>query len=133
MSEPNNGSSMALPRQSRTITGRTTHSISNQMVDQLISDVPLLTQDGGNSSDMPTISSLTKEERLSLSKEESMVKTETLLLKTRMVKFIKNGESSMLMNTRKSQPRDNSIRSSDFTLRETSMLSHNYQTIDIST
>jgi hypothetical protein len=46
----NNGSSMKYPRPLRATTGRATHLISNQTVDQLMLDVPLPTQDGGNSS-----------------------------------------------------------------------------------
>jgi hypothetical protein len=41
---------MRYPRPSRATTGRATHLISNQTVDQLMLDVPLPTQDGGNSS-----------------------------------------------------------------------------------
>jgi hypothetical protein len=50
--EPNNGTSMVFQRPSRTTTGNLTHLISNLMVDQPTSDVPLPTQDGGNSGDM---------------------------------------------------------------------------------
>jgi hypothetical protein len=60
---PNNGTSMESPRQSRTTNGSHTHSTSNQTEDQPISDAPLPTLDGGNSSDMKVDSLSTKKER----------------------------------------------------------------------
>jgi hypothetical protein len=47
----NNGTSMESQRLSRIIFGRLILLISRATVDQAISDVPLPTQDGGNSSD----------------------------------------------------------------------------------
>jgi hypothetical protein len=61
--ELNNGSSMESPRLLRTITGNHTHLIFNQMVDQPTSDVPLPTQDGGNSLDMKVDSLSMRKER----------------------------------------------------------------------
>jgi hypothetical protein len=48
---PSSGTSMVSPRLSRTITGNHTHLTFNQTEDHPTSDVPLPTQDGGNSSD----------------------------------------------------------------------------------
>jgi hypothetical protein len=47
----NNGSSMKSQRLSRITNGKLTHLTSKEMEHQLTSDVPLPTQDGGNSSD----------------------------------------------------------------------------------
>jgi hypothetical protein len=47
-----------------------------------------------------------------------------------MVRLTKDGELSMLMSMKENQLRDNSTRSSDFTLKETSMLSQHFQTTD---
>jgi hypothetical protein len=44
----NSGTSMKSLRLSRITTGSLTHSTSKEMEHQQISDVPLLTQDGGN-------------------------------------------------------------------------------------
>jgi hypothetical protein len=58
MSRANNGTSITFQRQSRTTNGNHTLLTSNLMEDQPISDAPLPTQDGGNSSDTkePTLS-----------------------------------------------------------------------------
>jgi hypothetical protein len=63
MLRPSNGTSMESLRPSRIITGSLIHLISNQMEDQPISDVPLPTQDGGNSSDTKDLSLSMKKER----------------------------------------------------------------------
>jgi hypothetical protein len=60
---PSNGISMESPRLSRTTNGNHTLLTFNQTEDQAISDAPLLTQDGGNSSDMKVDSLSTKKER----------------------------------------------------------------------
>jgi hypothetical protein len=59
----NNGTSMRSQRPSRTTTGRATHSISNLMEDLQMLDALLLTQDGGNSSDIKVPQLSTREER----------------------------------------------------------------------
>ena len=133
MSEPSNGTSTVSPRPSRTTTGSHTHSTSNQTVALPTSDAQPLTQDGGNSSDIKIIWLSMIKERLLLFKEVLTTRTETLSLKTRMERHTKDGESSMLMSTRRSQLRVNSTRSSDFTLRETSTLFQHCQMADIST
>jgi hypothetical protein len=74
----NNGTSMVSPRLSRTTTGNLIHLISNPMVDQPISDVPLPTQDGGKSLEMKEDSLPMKKERLLKSK----IKTRIQMLKT---------------------------------------------------
>jgi hypothetical protein len=50
--KPNNGTSMESPRLSRITTGNHTHLISNQTVDQPMSDALLPTQDGGKCGDL---------------------------------------------------------------------------------
>jgi hypothetical protein len=60
---PSNGTSMRNPRHSRITTGSHTHLISNLMEDHPTLDVPLPTQDGGNSSDTKVPQLLTREER----------------------------------------------------------------------
>jgi hypothetical protein len=54
---------MVCPRLSRTTTGSHTLLIFKEMAAQPISDVPLPTQDGGNSSDMREAVLSTKKER----------------------------------------------------------------------
>jgi hypothetical protein len=72
MLEHSNGTSMESPRPSRTTTGNHTLLTSNQMVDQPMSDVPLPTQDGGNSGEL-------KEDTLSMRKAKFLkFKTRTL-------------------------------------------------------
>jgi hypothetical protein len=71
---------MVFPRLSRTTTGSHTHSISNPMEAQPISDVLLPTQDGGKSSDTKEDILSTKKERLSkfkIRKKTLMLRTET--------------------------------------------------------
>jgi hypothetical protein len=131
----NNGTSMEFQRLSRTTTGSHTHLISNQMEDQLMSDAPLLTQDGGNSGELKvdTLSTI----RVKFLKFKT--KTLTLMLKTEMFKLPteermnsdNNGRSSMLMNTL-SQRRESSTNNSVSSLREISMLSQLYQVVDTS-
>jgi hypothetical protein len=98
---------MRSPRQSRTTTGSLTHSTFNPTEDHLTSDVPLPTQDGGNSSS-------TKDQQLSMRKERSlkllvnlMVKTRTLVSIHKAMKSINNGISCMLMNGRENQSKEN--------------------------
>jgi hypothetical protein len=131
MLEINNGTSMKFQRPSRTTTGNHTHLTSNQMVTAATSDVLLLTQDGGNYSDTKDLKSSTREERFLKFKVELMLKTETSWLIAKTTKLsTNNGISSMLINGRENQLRDNSIRDSVSTLREISTLSQNFQTTD---
>jgi hypothetical protein len=62
-----------------------------------------------------------------------MLKIETSLYTRRTERSTRDGKLSMLMSMRRSQLRDNSTRSSDFTLRETSTLFQDSQTTDTST
>jgi uncharacterized protein YjcR len=101
------------------------------MEDQPISDAQLPTQDGGKSSEDKEHLWLMREERLLKFKVELMLKTETLLSETKTTKSTNNGMSSMLINGRENQLRDNSIRDSDSMLREISTLSQNFQRTDI--
>jgi hypothetical protein len=117
----------------RTTTGSHTHLISNQMVDRPISDVLQPTQDGGNFSDLMEDILSTKKERYLRFK----TKTSTLMLRTEISKLVteektldNNGPSSMLMNI-KSQRKVNSMKTSDFTSKETSMLYHKWDHTDI--
>jgi hypothetical protein len=101
------------------------------MVEALISDAQLPTQDGGKSSEDKELIWLMTKERLSKFKVELTLKTETLLqvIETTMLST-NNGISSTLINGRENQLRVNSIRDSVSMLKETSTLSHNFQTID---
>jgi hypothetical protein len=89
------------------------------------------TQDGGKCSDTRTTLLPMREEKSWQSKEDLTLRTETLVLKSRMARSTKDGELSMLTNMRKSQPRVNLTRSSDFTLREISTLSQHSQITNI--
>jgi hypothetical protein len=89
------------------------------------------TQDGGNCSRKRVNSLSMRKERSLMCKVVLMLKTETSLCTTSMVRLIRDGRSSMLMNTLMSQPRVNSTRSSDFTLKEISTLSPNFPQTDI--
>jgi hypothetical protein len=71
-----------------------------------------------------------KEERLLQSKVDLIMKTKTSLLNKDPVKLARDGELFMLTSTKRNQLRVNSTRSSDFTLRETSMLFLNYHHTD---
>jgi len=126
----NSGSSMRSQRPSRTTTGSLTHLISNPMEDQPISDVQLPTQDGGNFSD-------TKEPQLSMRKERSLkskveltTKTEILESTLKRMPFTNNGISSILMNGKVSQRKENLTKDSECMLKETSILFQLYQIID---
>jgi hypothetical protein len=122
---------MKSQRPLETTTGRTTVLISNLTVVLPTLEQPLVsTQDGGSYSDSKMDMLPMKEERSLKSKVISMLRTETSLLETKTVRLDKDGESSMLMNMRRSQPRVNLTRSSAFTLKEISILFHHYQTKD---
>jgi hypothetical protein len=75
-------------------------------VAQAISDVPLLTQDGGNYSDTRVLQLSTREERFWKSKATLIQKTETLVSTHLKVAAIKSGTSSMLMNGRENQEKE---------------------------
>jgi len=73
----NNGTSMKFLRQSRTTTGRLTHSISNLTEDHQTSDVLLPTLDGGNSLDMKVPKLSTRKERHLMSLEARIERIKT--------------------------------------------------------
>jgi hypothetical protein len=130
MQEPNNGSLMIGQRLSRVNNGVIGLLTFKETVVQPIYNAIPLTQDGGRSLDTRTTSLSTPRPRLLLSQVDSITRTETLSLNQELERSIKSGESFTLTSTRRSQPRVNSTRSLDFTLKETSMLFHNYQIID---
>jgi len=126
----NNGSSMRSQRPSRTTTGSLTHLTSNPMEDQPTSDVQVPTQDGGNFSDTKEPQLSMREERSLRSKVELTTKTETLESTLKRMPSTNNGISSMLMNGRESQQRDNLMRDSDFMSKEISTLFQSFHRTD---
>jgi hypothetical protein len=106
---------------------------SKVTVDLTTSEPLVSTLDGGKCGESMVNTSETRKVKLSQLTDHSTMKTETLLLRTRMERQAKSGMSSMLMNMRRSQLRVNSTRSSDFTLRETSTLSQHCQEAECST
>jgi hypothetical protein len=98
----NNGTSMVSQRPSRTTTGSHTHLISNPTVDQLMSDVPLPTQDGGNSGETKVVSLSTRKERYLKFKTKNLTliwNKETSKLEPEDLTSDNNGKSYMSMNT----------------------------------
>jgi hypothetical protein len=130
MSDNNNGILMEFQRPLRTTTGSHTQLISNQTVDHPISDVQLPIQDGGNSSDTKVPQLSTRKVKSLRFKEELMQKIETLVSTLKRMPSINNLTSSMLINGRVSQPRDNSMIDLDSMLRETSTSFQHFQIID---
>jgi hypothetical protein len=118
----NNGISIKSLRPLRTIYGRLTLSTSKAMVDQITSDVPLPTQDGGSYSDTKELLSRMKEERSWKSKEMLTKKTETSESTMETMDSINNGTSSTLTNGKVNQEKENLTKSSDFTLKDHSTL-----------
>jgi len=92
MSQHNNTSSIMLIRLSDLNSGRTMPWKSNPTADQptFISH-QALTQDGGNSSNIKMVTLLTRKQRSLKFKETLMLRIETSLLETRMVRSISNG------------------------------------------
>jgi hypothetical protein len=128
----NNGISMESLKLLRITYGRLTHLTFKATVDQIILDALLPTQDGGNFSDtkIPTLS--TREERLSKFKVILIKRTGTLKSRIRTTESTNNGTLSMLTSGRENQVKESLTRSSDFTLKETSMSYLNSQTTDTS-
>jgi len=88
----NNSSSIMFQKQLGTTTGRTIASTFKTMVEATTSGLfQASTQDGGRCSELKVNSLSTRKERLLLSKEELMMKTETSSWSKRMVKFTKDG------------------------------------------
>jgi hypothetical protein len=108
----NNGTSMRSQRPSRTTTGRATHSISNPMVDQPMSDAQLPTQDGGKCSDTKVLQSSMKEERSWKFKETLIKRTETSVSTSNKMDSGNNGTLSMLTNGRENQEKESSMKTS---------------------
>lgn len=121
---------MESQRPSRTITGRATHWTSKVTEDHQTLDALLLTQDGGSSSDTKVPQLSTRKVRLLKSKVESIKKTETLVSTLKRMPSTNNLISSMLMNGKVSQLRDNSMIYLDSMLRETSTLYQHFQIED---
>jgi hypothetical protein len=129
----NNGTLMKSPRLSRVNSGSHTHLISKEMEDQQMLDVQLQIADGGNSSRRKEHSSeISRMLRYLMSKVELMENKRTSKFIQLMEESTNSGILSTLMNGRVSQSRENSMKSSAFTLKETSTLCLNCQAIDIS-
>jgi len=127
----NNGSSMRSQRPSRTTTGSLTHLISNQTEVQPTSDVLPLILDGGKCGDSKIAMLPVKRAKFWKYKEVLIVKTEILLsIQRKIMKSTNNGISSMLMNGRESQQRDNLMRDSDFMSKEISTLFQSFHRTD---
>jgi hypothetical protein len=128
----NNGTLMKSPRLSRVNNGSHIHLISKEMVDQPMLDVQLQTADGGNSLRRKVPSSeISRMLRYLMFKVELMESKRISLFIQLMEESINNGTLSTLMNGRVNQSRENSMKSSAFTLKETSTLCLNCQATDI--
>jgi hypothetical protein len=73
----------------------------------------------------------TKEARYWKFKATLILKTETLVLRRNQMDLTNIGMLFMLMSGRENQVKENSMKSSDFTSKEISMLFHNYLKTDI--
>jgi hypothetical protein len=114
---------MRSQRPSETTTGRTIALIFRAMVTVTISELPQAsTQDGGNSLNTKDQLSLTRKERFLKLWVELMVKTKTLELTLREMKFTNNGILYMLTNGKENQSKENLMKDSDSTLKEISTL-----------
>jgi hypothetical protein len=89
-----------------------------------------LIQDGGKCLNIKIHLLQTKKEKCWRFKAMLMLRIEILKQETSMAESINNGTSSMQMNGKENQERENSTRSSDSMLREISMLFLNCQRID---
>ena len=123
----NNGTLMKYPRLSRVNNGSHIHLIFKEMEPLPILDAQLQTQDGGKCSNMRDNLLPTRKERSFTSRVMSMLKIETLKLKTRTMESTSNGILYTLMNGRVNQERESLTRSSVSTLIEPSMLFLNCQ------
>jgi hypothetical protein len=100
----NNGISMRSQRPSRTTNGSHTHLIFKETEALPTSDVPLPTQDGGNSSSLKELSLKTlKTTRYLMSLEDLMESKRISLSTLNMARSTSNLISCMLMNGRVSQ------------------------------
>jgi hypothetical protein len=84
-------------------------------------DAQLLTLDGGNYSDTKELQLSTREERSWKSKVTLILNKEILESTLKRMASINNGTLSMLMNGRENQVKENSMKTSDSTLKEISM------------
>jgi hypothetical protein len=73
----------------------------------------------------------TKEARYWKFKATLILKTETLVFRRNQMDSTNIGILFMLMSGRENQVKENSMKSSDFTSKEISMLFHNYLKTDI--
>jgi hypothetical protein len=129
----NSSSSMKSPRLSETTTGRITALTSKAMeTATTLEQPPVSTHDGGRCSEIKMATLPMREERLLLSQAYMIMRTTISSWNKERKKrmSISNGDLSTLMNTKLNQPRDNSIRSSTSTLKETSTLSHKWPLTD---
>jgi hypothetical protein len=127
----NNGTLMKSPRLSRVNNGSHIPLIFKETEDQQMLDVQLQTADGGNSSRRKEPSSeISRMLRYLMSKVELMESKRISKFIQLMEESTNSGILSTLMNGRVSQLRENSMRSSAFTLKETSTLSPLYQAND---
>jgi hypothetical protein len=125
MSHNNNSTLMRLQRQLDPRHGRTMVCKSNPTEIHQTSDSHQLSNpDGGNCSDSKKENSLSmKKERSLKYQEDSIMRTKTSLLPTRMERSNRDGESSTRTNIQKNQRKENSMRNSVFMLIEISILS----------
>jgi hypothetical protein len=122
--EPDNkpGDSTLLQRPSNLTITEATHLLFQTVEETVNSELLEPTQDGGNSSDTEEHSLSTKEERLWISMETEMKRTETSSFGTNTVDSTSNGIASTRTNIQENQPRDNSTKISDSTSKEISTL-----------
>ena len=129
----NSSSSTMSPRLSDHNNGRTMPWKSNQTEDHPTSDLHQASlQDGGRCSECKEHTLLTIKERSWTFQVPKILKTETSKSGKRTLILVNNGMSSMLMNTQRSQRRENSMNSSVSMLIETSTLCRTCLTIDTS-
>jgi hypothetical protein len=118
------GNSMESPRLSNLTITEATHSPFQIVEETANSELEEPHQDGGNSSDTKTDGLSMREERLWMSMVAEMMKTETSLFGINMVDSTSNGTSSIKINGREIQERENSTKTSVCMLIEPSTLSH---------
>jgi hypothetical protein len=118
-----NGDSMRNLRQYSTCTGRTMSWKFTPTVDiHTLEPLQPKTQDGGRCSTTKMDTLSIKRVRSSMFKEQLILKEDIFnAMRITMVRFINNGTLSTLMNMQKSQPRDNSTRTSVSMLKDLSM------------
>jgi hypothetical protein len=123
---------MRSPRPSRITTGSLTHLIFKETVALQMLDVQLLTQDGGNCSDLMELSSgILRMIRFLMFKVELMERTRTLLFTQLMENSINSGILCMSINGRVNLRKVSSMKDLVSMLKEISMSKQNCQVEDI--